>query len=285
VEFRAGSFLEPVAGERFELVVANPPYVVSPETEYLFRDSGLGRDRVSENLLRELPAVLEEGAYATVMVSWIQSGDDAAVRPRDWLEGSGCDAVILHSGTDDALASAAAWNRDVQDAADYGARVNRWADYYRDEGIEALGYGAIVLRRRTGENWARAHALPAGRVRPSEAHVRRLFAARDFLDHGSPLLERPYAFVPESRLEQHLTPGEGGWQGSETAIVLDEGLGFRVGLDGNATRLVAAIGSGRPLGVLLDDIAAELGVAAEVIHPGGVELVRRLVELGFLVPA
>ena len=32
VEFRAGSFFEPVAGERFDLVVCNPPYVISPET-------------------------------------------------------------------------------------------------------------------------------------------------------------------------------------------------------------------------------------------------------------
>ena len=31
IEFRHGSFLEPVAGERFDLVVSNPPYVLSPE--------------------------------------------------------------------------------------------------------------------------------------------------------------------------------------------------------------------------------------------------------------
>ena len=71
VEFRVGSFLEPVEGDRFDLVVANPPYVVSPELEYVFRDSGLGRDRVSESLVRGLPAVLADGGHATVMVSWI----------------------------------------------------------------------------------------------------------------------------------------------------------------------------------------------------------------------
>ena len=47
VEFRTGSFFEPVEGETFGLVVSNPPYVISPESAYLFRDSGLGRDRVS----------------------------------------------------------------------------------------------------------------------------------------------------------------------------------------------------------------------------------------------
>ena len=48
---RPGSFFEPVEGELFGLVVCNPPYVISPESAYLFRDSGLGRDRVSERLV------------------------------------------------------------------------------------------------------------------------------------------------------------------------------------------------------------------------------------------
>src|SRR6185295_16402497 len=38
VETRAGSFFEPVEGETFELVVSNPPYVISPEIAYVFRD-------------------------------------------------------------------------------------------------------------------------------------------------------------------------------------------------------------------------------------------------------
>src|SRR4051812_7653219 len=46
VETRLGSFFKPVGDERFDLVVANPPYVVSPESAYLFRDSGMPGDAV-----------------------------------------------------------------------------------------------------------------------------------------------------------------------------------------------------------------------------------------------
>jgi hypothetical protein len=52
VELRAGSFFAPVRGERFGLVVSNPPYVISPESTYLFRDSGLSRDSVSHGVCR-----------------------------------------------------------------------------------------------------------------------------------------------------------------------------------------------------------------------------------------
>ena len=38
VEMRTGDLLDPVAGETFGLVVANPPFVISPSERYLFRD-------------------------------------------------------------------------------------------------------------------------------------------------------------------------------------------------------------------------------------------------------
>ena len=41
IELREGSLLEPVAGERFGCIVSNPPYVVSPDAAFTFRDSGL----------------------------------------------------------------------------------------------------------------------------------------------------------------------------------------------------------------------------------------------------
>ena len=64
VETRSGSFFEPVEGEQFDLVVANPPYVVSPESAYLFRDSGMPGDAVSEHVVRATPAALAPGAFA-----------------------------------------------------------------------------------------------------------------------------------------------------------------------------------------------------------------------------
>jgi methylase of polypeptide subunit release factors len=65
IEFRAGSFFEPVHGECFDLVLSNPPYVISPETELIFRDSGKPGDTVSAELVAELPGHLVAQGYAT----------------------------------------------------------------------------------------------------------------------------------------------------------------------------------------------------------------------------
>src|SRR5690606_247939 len=44
VDLRQGSLFEPVAAERFDLIVTNPPFVVSPGGRYAYRDSGLPGD-------------------------------------------------------------------------------------------------------------------------------------------------------------------------------------------------------------------------------------------------
>jgi hypothetical protein len=287
VELRHGSFLEPVAEERFDLVVANPPYVISPETSLVFRDSGLGRDRVSADLVRALPSVLAEGGFASVMASWIQSGDDPASAPRDWLEGSGCDAWILDTRTDDPLRAAAAWNREAPSPAEYTERIERWLDYFRRERIEAIAYGAIVMRRRSGENWVRATQLPHRTLHQASAQLEQLFAAQDFLERvptDEALLAQRFAVVEGATLEQTLVPADGAWQLRKSELRLGGGLDFVAGLDDYAMRIVTALEPARPLGDTLRSLAASIDIDPARFEAAGAALVRRMLELGFLVP-
>ena len=69
VETREGSVFEPVEGEQFDLIVSNPPYVISPETDYIYRDSGLPGHSFCEGLVKRMPEFLREGGYAHVLVS------------------------------------------------------------------------------------------------------------------------------------------------------------------------------------------------------------------------
>ncbi len=288
VELRQGSFLEPAAGERFGLVVANPPYVISPEASLTFRDSGLGRDRVSEELVRGLPALLEEGGHATIMVSWIQEGDDHASRPTAWLAGSGCDAWILYTGTDDALAAAAGWNRNIAAPEERAAKIDTWLEYFRSEGIEAISYGALVLRKRSGgANWVRSTELPRRGLAQASAALERMISAQDFLaaaDTDERLLERRFRIADDATLEQKLAREQGQWVLREAELRLEGGLAFTAGLDARAARVVAGLEPTRPLRAVLEEAADTLATERGEFVPAGAALVRRMVELGFAVP-
>jgi len=61
VEFRHGSFFDPVAGERFGLVVSNPPYVITPDTEFLFRDGASRGTRSASTSRRSFPPRSKRG--------------------------------------------------------------------------------------------------------------------------------------------------------------------------------------------------------------------------------
>ncbi|HEX7582857.1 MAG TPA: methyltransferase [Gaiellaceae bacterium] len=283
IEFRAGSFLEPVHGERFDLIVSNPPYVISPETALIFRDSGKPGDTVSGDLVTELPAHLAEGGYGTVMVSWI-AGEDALERPRSWLEGSGCDALIVHTGTDDALGTAAAWNRAAgTETEGYAERLDAWLEYYRELGAESIGYGTIVMRRRSGgRNWVRTAELPADRLHTASDHLQRMFAAPDLLDT---VLDIPLVLADGTYVDRTVRLDDGNWTFVTSAVRLETGIGFGVNLDHYGAVLIAAFDGKAPLRARLGELARELGAPEAEFVAFAERLARHLVEHGIAVPS
>ena len=283
VETRAGSFFEPVEGEQFDLVVANPPYVVSPETTYLFRDGGMSGDAVSEHVVRATPAALAPGAFACVLIAWALDPDDPAERPRAWLEGSGCDGFLLHTSTDDPIETATVWNRELLDRPeDYAAALDRWLAYYRELGIEQVGYACLVLRKRVdGRNgWLEAQQLPRAALRPAGRHVRKLFETHDRLsaiDSDTVLLDRRLRVADDAVVTQETRFAGGGWRSENLTLRLENGLPFSAELDPSTARMIRELDGSRTL-----DEALTAALDSDATTATGLSLARRMLEIGFL---
>ena len=287
VELRAGSFFEPVDGERFDLVVCNPPYVISPETAHIFRDSGMPGDTVSEKLVGELPSHLGDDAFATMTISWIVE-DDLTARPRAWLEGSGCDAWILHTGAEDPLRAAASWNRPLGGGpTEAGERLDTWLEYYARLGIEAIAYGAVILHRRTGgDNWVRSAELSSGVLNPASGHLLQMFAAQELLAEvpGDALLDRRLALVEAARFDRTEQVVSGRWELASASVRLAAGIGFGANLDRYGVAVLAALDGTEPVRRRIAPLASELGIPEADLAAFAVQLLRHLVEHGFAVP-
>jgi methylase of polypeptide subunit release factors len=290
IELREGSLFEPVAGERFDLILCNAPYVISPDTRYAFRDGGLPSDGFSERLVRETPEHLEEGAFAHLLIGWLLKGDDWAARPRSWIEDSGCDAWLLQGVSRDPVTHASVWNDELAgDRKAYANTLERWVAYMRELGADAVIEGALVLRRRSGvRNWFRADRIPQGQPSPASDHVRRVFDARDHLTalaDDDALLDESPRVVERVRVEQELSLAAGGYVVESMTLVLEEGLGFRAGIDQNTASLVPFLDGTRTLRDAIDSAARARGVDVDD-HPafirGALELVKTMLELGFL---
>ena len=294
IEFRSGNLFEPVEAERFDLLVANPPYVISPDSTYTYRDSGLPRDELCRTIVRTAPDHLVEGGFAHVLVSWVcppGTAHGSAEPLRAWIA-NGCDAWLLHYKTEDPLTHAAGWLHPLArtSPAEHEAALDRWLDYLRRSDIEAVGYGAVVLRRRsTGPNWVRLDEIPIDRLEPASEHTLRVFAAEDYLaalPAESGLLQERFELVGPHRLEQELKCRDGRFDVLNQTLVLTDGLAFRAGLDRSTTMLLPHFGQGRRLVDVLAAAAADLELEDEErgrFAPAAVAVVRRLLELGFLV--
>jgi hypothetical protein len=288
VECRLGSLFEPVEGETFDAVSCNPPYVLSPETDYVFRDSGLPGDSFCETLVRSVPEHLSEGGIAHALVSWAHRPEEDWSAPlRRWVEGSGCDAILLHHSSQGPLDYAASWNRILGlTPAAYAHALERWLDYYRGLGIERIAWGGVVLRRRA--DGGRVTALEASMLafRPAGHHLERLLAAQDYLGtvgEGEDLLRERLSLPDDHRLDQTLVFRDGGGAVEQATLRLDGGLGLQVDLDASTPKLLSLLQVGVPPGEALAELAADPAHRRQ-LEAGALPGLRRLVELGFLVP-
>jgi SAM-dependent methyltransferase len=142
VETHHGSFLEPVRGERFGLVACNPPYVISPDREFLYRDAGLRGDELCRRLLDELPDALADDGYATLQGNWTHPAGGP------WTPATRATALLTRVKTYDPLEYAQSWCAPAHagEPDGFAAAVERWTASYRALGIEAITLAIVVLR-------------------------------------------------------------------------------------------------------------------------------------------
>ncbi|WP_306666141.1 MULTISPECIES: class I SAM-dependent methyltransferase [Nocardioides] len=150
VDVRDGSFFEPVAGERFDLIATNPPFVISPATgeRLVYRDSGLPGDRVVEHIVRTGPDHLTEGGWLQVLANWaIVDGQPWDERLGSWLRDD-CDALVVQRETLDPASYVELWLKDSghHGGPDYAARYGTWLSWLEETGIEGVGFGWINVR-------------------------------------------------------------------------------------------------------------------------------------------
>jgi methylase of polypeptide subunit release factors len=294
IEFLEGDLFEPVEGGRFDLVVCNPPFVVSPDHEYQYRDGGYRRDDLSRRVVQGAAATVSPGGYACLLAGWVHDPDGHWSEPlREWVDGLGCDAWMVHFESKDPEDYAVGWNKSLQCRPDRQMEaIDRWIDYYEAEGIGAIAYGAVVLRRRppatTGEPWVRARSVGAPPAGPAGDQLAELFAAADWLEEkAGDLLSARLVAADDHRLEQTLRLGDGEFEVEEALLHLERALPFVVEVDGFAAELLARMDGSRTVAEVTDDVADMLGYRGDPdeLRSWTAELAARLVELGFVHPA
>ncbi len=291
VECAAGNLFEPAGDRRFDLIVSNPPFVVSPQDDHTYRDSGLQGDAFCERLFRAVPGHLAEGGFAQVLCNWARiAGQDWHERLAGWFDGSECDAWIIHARSTSPAEYALQWLPQGGRFAPgrFADDFDRWMTYYERHQIEAIDGGLINLRKRSGvRNWIRVDT-DRDVNGSSGAGILAGFAGRDLIDGVSDdgaLLELRLECPAEVRVSQRLGPTESGWMVDRADCIMGAGPRFEGEFNPLVFHLLTLCRGHLPLSAVLSQVASRLGQDEEAIRAECLDAVRSLAVQGFLQAA
>lgn len=250
---RAGSLLDPLAGQRFELIVSNPPFVITPRgagvPQFEYRDGGAAGDDIVAGLVRSIGDHLEPGGIAQFLGNWEIVGDaDWRDRVRGWVAGTGLDAWVVQREVQDPAQYAETWARDGghhSATAEFAAMYAAWLDDFASRGVTSIGFGVITLQRPATDREPFVDLVEAtGRVAtPMGPHVLAGLCARTWLAESSEddLLDTAWRYADDVTEERHGRPGAP----DPSVILLRQGggLGRAIRLD-TATAALASVCDG-----------------------------------------
>jgi SAM-dependent methyltransferase len=295
IEFRPGSLYEPVAGERFDQIVSNPPFVITPRGEgvpsYEYRDGGLVGDALVASVISNAADHLTPGGVAQLLGNWeYRDGADAFDRVSAWLDGTGLDAWIVEREVQDAALYAETWIRDggiLPRTDEFEALYAAWLDDFATRGVTGIGFGYVTLRRPlagapTLRRLERLHGGLGNNPAGLGEHVAATLAGHDLQASLSDdeLARTAFVVAGDVTEERHYWPGDD----DPTVMDLRQGAGFgRTFPLGTALAAVVGACDGElELGAICSAVAQLLEVDGDELRAEVLPGVRELVTTGFL---
>ncbi|APX02708.1 DUF7059 domain-containing protein [Arthrobacter sp. QXT-31] len=297
VSLRLGSLLEPVAGEAFDLVVSNPPFVITPRTageaaadQFTYRDGGLPGDDIVASLIRSLPDVLAPGGTAQLLGNWeIREGSAWDERPQSWA-GPDTDAWFIQREQVGPEQYAETWLQDSSETRDRRHYQDAYGAYLADfasRNVEGIGFGMVFLRRPAAEpRIRRFEEITYPIEQPVGPHLGAAVERADWLAEHD--VSAAHLLVAEDVTEErHQRPGAE----HPGVILLRQGAGLRRTnlLSTELAGFVSACDGELTAGQIIGALEALLGGTEEfdgdAFRRGLLAEVSNLVRDGFLLPA
>lgn len=282
VECRQGSLFEPVADLKFDLIVSNPPFVVSPNEIFEYRDNALELDEFCRILIGEVPDYLANNGRLQMLCEWVeQDGEPWGHRLKAWIRG--CDAWILHSTPVSPEDYVQSRSSDISgESVDTGS-TSEWLDYLRSHNVRAIHPGMIALRRRDGANWMHIQQLRADVRSEAGQAVADGISAIDFLEacDDDSMLEATLRLADCLEAEQMQADGKP----VGVFLRIENGLSMEAEIDGPTAAFLNLFDHKRTVRECIDKFGSLTDADSDKLKADLLTILRALVSRGFLMPA
>lgn len=298
VSLYKGSLTEPVQGQKFDLVVSNPPFVITPRTaeekpedQFTYRDGGLAGDQLVQTLLNELPAILAPNGRAQMLANWEiwEDSQQWDSRVRQWVNNE-LDVWCIQRETLSPEQYAETWLKDASEQRDLQHYEQAYKNYLLDfaqRQVTAIGLGMLWLRKPapstpTHQPLQRYEEITYPIQQPLAPFITEAIELYDQLNQltSEELLHAHLEVAQDVTEERHARPGAE----HPGVILLREGAGLRrtilesTELAGFVSACDGELSVQQILGALAVLLEWEDGTPREKL----IQHIRELIEKGFL---
>ena len=148
IRFVCSDLYTQVDGERFDVILANPPFVPSPVAGCHFRDGGRDGESVLRPIVERSTEFLAPDGLLCAVSDLVDLPNYEVKLRRWWSGGRGAALVLSTADRDEALFSVPHCHAPFDQSFEaYNAALDRWVDNFRDAQIETVNFGYLILRR------------------------------------------------------------------------------------------------------------------------------------------
>jgi len=289
IDCRAGDRLAPVKGEKFDLIVSNPPFVPGPAKQFVYRDSDLDLDEFCRQLLTDASNHLYDGGCLQLLFESVEiEGQNWPDRIRSWVRGTGCDAWVLHSPPVHPLHYAARRLADVDAAQPEQNTYEEWVGYFESRRVAAIHPAMITLRKRKARNWVHFHGVVADIDGEAGGAVRAGLRACDLLDQcaqDDALLGARLRLSPALRLEQQFARDNETWSPERSLLWMNNGLRMDAEVDMQIIAFLHQIHPDQTLRETIDGFGEAVSADPAKLVTDLLPVVRLFIGRGFIESA
>ena len=295
ISCRTGDLLEPVRGERFDQIVCNPPFVLAPDRRFVSLSNELELDEFCANVVRQVPEQLSDGGAFQMICEWVEIEDTPwQERLTSWFTGSACDGWVLHhyAKPPDSYAQMRLSESPLASESEDQGTYDAWIEHFRSHRVTAIHGGLIVVRRRgkgtAGGPWLRFEEFPD---RPSGSFgdwvrggLNRHTLLQATVGDDAKLRACRLKLAPGVILEQTATQQSQGWRMEQPKLQFGHAGKPEISTSPDVAQFVARFDGIRTAGALIDELTRRVAARRDVARAESLEVVRRFVERGFLLP-
>ncbi|MQM28921.1 DUF7782 domain-containing protein [Glycomyces albidus] len=284
LELLQGDLLAPVAGRTFDLVVANPPFVIAtPGSGWTYRDGGREADGVAAELAAASTRLLNPGGTMQFLANWLhRKGEDWSERVAGWFPDEGVRVWAVEREVLDPLDYVRTWQRDSGESHD-AEQAAAWLDWFEANDVEAVGFGFVTARRVTGPSEVVCEEARHAVETPWSDRVADWFAVRERAIEPEALWTARLRVADGTVLQQTAAIGGEGWDVDRQWLQQANGMRYAEEVDPLIVAFMGACDGRAEVRLQVQLLADTYGAEPAMLYAQLYPVIRRLIERGFLV--